>query len=514
MPIQVFFSYAQKDEALRDSLETHLAALMRSGTIQAWHDRKVIPGTNWQETIDERIAQSSLILLLVSADFLASDYCYGVEMKRAMEMQRSGEAQVIPVILRACDRNLPPLAGLAALPRDGKAVTSWPNQDEAWSDVVQGIRQAIAQLEPPPPDRTALKSGPDDLVEQLEAAQRRKQALAQNGFDVAEVEQEILALRRRLREGMQLKPGTTLGGGRYLLAERLGQGGFGVVWKARDLRLDRLVAVKVLHHHLAGDVIRVERFFRGAREMAALDHPMIVRVLEPRGEDRGHLFFVMELVPGGDLRQAVLQKKVGPEAVLPTVLRIGEALAIAHAKQVVHRDIKPANILLAEDGTPRLTDFDLVAAADTTGGTRTGALGTFVFAAPECLDRPQEADARADVFGLGMTAIFGLYGADLPVDVLRAPERIIGGLTCEPATPAVKEVLNRAVEWRREDRFKDAGELCDQLREAIARGAGWKMVARARPPDPHPRGAPSRARGARGPAHRYAAHPRRAGGGP
>jgi serine/threonine protein kinase len=469
MPLQVFFSYAQKDEALRDSLETHLTALIRRGIIQAWHDRKVAPGANWHDSIDEQLTKSSLILLLVSADFLASDYCYGVEIQRAMEMRRRGEAQVIPIILRACDWDLPPLAGLAALPTGGKAVTSWANQDEAWIDVVRGIREALAQQsEPPLHEIRAPKIAPDEIVEQLEAALARKQALAQSGFDVAEVEHEIRALRRRIREGRPLKPGAKLGAGRYLLAERLGQGGFGVVWKARDLKLDRLVAVKVLHNNLAGDALRIDRFFRGARAMETLHHPAVVRVLEPRGEDSGHLFFVMELMTGGDLRQAVLQKKIGPEAILPILLRIGEALAIAHARGVVHRDIKPANILLADDGTPRLTDFDLVAAADTTGGTRTGALGTWLFAAPECLDRPQEADARADVFGLGMTAIFGLYGADLPMDVLRAPERFIGDLRCEPANRAVKDVLKRAVEWRREERFKDAGELCDWLQEAMS----------------------------------------------
>jgi serine/threonine protein kinase len=416
-------------------------------------------------------------------------------MQRAVEMQRSGKAQVIPVILRACDWDLPPIGGLAALPRGGKAVTSWANQDEAWIDVVRGIREALAHREPPS-NQGAPANAPDEILHHLEAALARKQDLAQNGFDVAEVEQEVHALKQKIREGILLRPGNRLGGGRYLLAEKLGQGGFGVVWKARDQALDQLVAVKVLHNNLAGDAVRVDRFFRGARAMASLDHPAVVRVLEPRGEDSGHLFFVMELVTGGDLRQAVLQKRIGPEAILPVILQVGDALAIAHAKRVVHRDIKPANILLAEGGAPKLTDFDLVAAPDTTGGTRTGTLGTFVFAAPECLDKPQEADARADVFGLGMTAIFGLYGADLPMDVLRAPERIIGNLRCAQATRAVKAVLKRAVEWRREDRFTDAGELCAKLRAAMASSAGKDVASQPpAPAPPHIRAAHSHLRG-------------------
>jgi serine/threonine protein kinase len=227
---------------------------------------------------------------------------------------------------------------------------------------------------------------------------------------------------------------------------------------------ERRVAIKVLHQHLAGDPQRRERFFRGARVMMDLRHPAVVRVLDPRGEDESFCYFVMELVPGGNLREAVLDSRVEAGHRLALILQIGEALAEAHGKRLVHRDIKPANILLDEQGNAKLTDFDLVGAHDTTGGTRTGALGTVVYAAPECLDRPQDATARSDVWGLGMTAIFCLAGQNLGMDTLRNPAVTVARLGC---SVPVQNVLERAVAWESAERFADAAEMVGALRDAM-----------------------------------------------
>src|SRR5262249_10616377 len=129
--------------------------------------------------------------------------------------------------------------------------------------------------------------------------------------------------------------------------------------------------------------------------------------------------------------------------VVPTILRIAQALGEAHTRRIVHRDVKPANVVLDASGMPKLTDFDLVAAKDTTGGTRTGALGSFVFTAPEQLHNAKDADARADVYGLKMTALFCLHGKELPPIVTRKPERVIEALSC---SEAVKAVVTRAIE--------------------------------------------------------------------
>jgi hypothetical protein len=303
------------------------------------------------------------------------------------------------------------------------------------------------------------------LAEQLKMAQARKQALQRAGKNTQEVDREILELRRRLREGGQLRAGDELAQGRYLLLNLIGRGGFATVWAAYDATRSEQVVIKVLHANLAGDVVRRERFFRGARVMAALQHPYVVRVLEPQGEDGGFLYFVMELVEGEDLRRAVVAGRVRKEDAVTLILGVGEALAAAHAKGIVHRDVKPANILLDASRRPKLTDFDLVWAGDTTGGTRTGALGSFLFMAPEQMDRPGDADARADVYGLGMTTIFCLHGRELPATVMQRPDRVIGALPC---ADAVKQVLTRAIEWEPGDRYPDMAGFCEALREAVA----------------------------------------------
>ena len=144
--IEVFYSYSHKDEALRDELNKHLALLKRQRVIRDWHDRRIAAGTEWSGQIDEHVNSAGIILLMVSADFMASDYCWDVEMSRAMERHEAGEAVVIPVILRAVDWHSAPFSKLQALPKDGKPVTSWPNLDEAFTNIATGIRGAVERL--------------------------------------------------------------------------------------------------------------------------------------------------------------------------------------------------------------------------------------------------------------------------------------------------------------------------------------------------------------------------------
>jgi hypothetical protein len=142
-PIKVFLSYAREDESLLRELETHLSSLKRQGLISTWYDRKIVAGANWANVIDQHLEQASLILLLVSADFLASDYCYQVEMKYAIARHEAGEAHVVPIVIRPCDWSHTPFAIFQCLPRDGKAITTWHDRDLAWNDVTRSIRQVI-----------------------------------------------------------------------------------------------------------------------------------------------------------------------------------------------------------------------------------------------------------------------------------------------------------------------------------------------------------------------------------
>jgi hypothetical protein len=144
--IRVFYSYSHRDEPHRNRLEDHLTVLRRNGLIENWHDRKIGAGNDWQGTIDANLEAADVILLLVSSDFLASDYCYDVEMKRAMERHKQGSAKVIPVILRDCHWQAAPFGKLQALPTDGRAVTSWGNRDEAFTDIAKGICDQVQQM--------------------------------------------------------------------------------------------------------------------------------------------------------------------------------------------------------------------------------------------------------------------------------------------------------------------------------------------------------------------------------
>jgi len=143
--IEVFYSYAHEDEELRNKLDRQLSILQRLGLIVGWHDRRIGAGNEWVGQIDKHLNTAQIILLLVSDAFMASKYCWDVELKRAMERHEAGEARVIPVILRRVDWRGAPFDKLQVLPTDAKPVTSWPNIDEAFYDVAQGIRRVVEE---------------------------------------------------------------------------------------------------------------------------------------------------------------------------------------------------------------------------------------------------------------------------------------------------------------------------------------------------------------------------------
>jgi hypothetical protein len=143
---RVFVSYSHADRDLRNELEKHLSFLKREGLISTWHDGEILPGSEWSPEIRARLEAADVILLLVSSDFMASDFCYGFELQRAMERHNSGSATVIPIILRPADWATSPFALLQALPLDATPVTLWSNRDLAFVNAVQGVRKAIGKL--------------------------------------------------------------------------------------------------------------------------------------------------------------------------------------------------------------------------------------------------------------------------------------------------------------------------------------------------------------------------------
>lgn len=145
-PLRLFYSYSHRDEEFRQTLETHLSFLRRGGLIAEWHDRMIGAGSDWKGDIDRNLTSADIVLLLVSADFIASDYCWSEEMTKALRRHEAGEGRVVPVILRPCRWLSTPLAKVQAVPRDGKAVTDWLNRDAAFDDVAAAIERMIHEL--------------------------------------------------------------------------------------------------------------------------------------------------------------------------------------------------------------------------------------------------------------------------------------------------------------------------------------------------------------------------------
>jgi len=301
------------------------------------------------------------------------------------------------------------------------------------------------------------------------------------GFHEPAAEPQIAesGFERRLRRAL---------GDDYELLEELGSGGFGRVYRARDLGLEREVAIKVLHPALTADLGVVERFRREAQLAARLSHPNIVGIYDIQGR-AGLQWYVMELVLGENLAQRV--QRHGALSLKATERLLSEALSAlehAHAKGLVHRDLKPENTLIEPDGRLRITDFGLALAlrGERFGGA-TSRSGTPQFAAPEQL-LGERVDPRTDLYSLGAVVYFALLGRP-PFDGI-SPEAILAQQTTDKlprlaeersdVPRELEEVLRRAVASAPADRYPSA----HAFREAVERVAGgfWhKLLLLLRP---------------------------------
>src|SRR6266496_2935557 len=182
-PTTLFISYAHEDEQLRRELEKHLSLLRQQRIISTWHDRRITAGTDWSQEVDEQLDSASIILLLISADFMASQYCYSTEMKRAMDRHAAGRASVIPIILRPIDWKGAPFGKLQVLPTNALPVTSWPNHDEALTNIAQGIRNAVEKISatplfPPQKNRAPIRRAKPHRLQELREYVRKNPFIA------------------------------------------------------------------------------------------------------------------------------------------------------------------------------------------------------------------------------------------------------------------------------------------------------------------------------------------------
>jgi tetratricopeptide (TPR) repeat protein len=243
-PVEIFISYSHRDDELRAQFETSLVMLRRRGVVRQWSDRRISPGQEWDKQIDAHLESADIILLLISPDFLASDYCYDIEVTRAMQRHEAREARVIPVILRFTDDwQSAPFGKLHALPKDAQPVKDWPDRDKAFADVAAGIRRTVEELlatrEKPvePPDEPE-KASPPSLIPRPPVIGFVSRRDAQGRDIVARLKEELAPGRTQL---------VTLSGpggiGKTTLAAeaaRALQGAYGhrVVWSSAEGRAD------------------------------------------------------------------------------------------------------------------------------------------------------------------------------------------------------------------------------------------------------------------------------------
>jgi hypothetical protein len=233
-PVSLFYSYSHRDEEFRSALETHLSVLRRSRLIAEWHDRMIGAGGDWKGEIDRNLASADIVLLLVSADFIASDYCWGEEMTKALQRHERGEARVIPVILRPCRWRSTPLAKLQAVPGDGKPVTDWLSRDTAFDDVAAAIERIIEDQQ-----QERLRAA-EEANRQAEEERLRAEAKAAREAEEQRRHPEVEA-RRRDEEERQRRARTKMEASQAAAKpERQWRGGLTALVDGRGARRVRL----------------------------------------------------------------------------------------------------------------------------------------------------------------------------------------------------------------------------------------------------------------------------------
>lgn len=274
--------------------------------------------------------------------------------------------------------------------------------------------------------------------------------------------------------------------GRYQVRSRIARGGMATVYLATDLRLERRVAIKVIHAHLADDTAFAQRFIQEARSAARLAHPNVVNVFD-QGEDGETAYIVMEYLPGITLRELLKDyQRLTPEQALDIMDSVLAGLAAAHRAGIVHRDLKPENVMLADDGRIKLADFGLARAASANTATGQALLGTIAYLSPELVSRGV-ADTRSDIYALGIMLYEMLtgvqpYTGDAPMQIAYQHANNTVPLPSEtvPGTPSgFDELVRWATERDPEQRPRDAQVMLDKLRSIeadIRSGANATMV--------------------------------------
>lgn len=257
--------------------------------------------------------------------------------------------------------------------------------------------------------------------------------------------------------------------GRFHLECLVGEGGFGQVWKARDSKLNRMVAIKVPRAIKFTTTTEMERFLEEAKLVAKLKHPSIISIYDV-GTEKGLIFLVSEFIDGKNLAERLQEKKYSPEEAAKLVATVAEALQDAHDQGFVHRDIKPANILIDTNGQPFVTDFGISASTEKLVEGQIPSIGTRSYMSPEQLVG-KSCDTRADIYSLGVV-LFELLTGNLPYtepDEVKFKINVASGrnrAALDESIPIqLRRICERCLEPDRDDRFQTAEELANELKQ-------------------------------------------------
>lgn len=427
MPVEIFCCYAHQDEALLNKLKTHLTPLQREGLIDVWHDRNISAGTEWKKEISKHLNTAHIILLLVSPDFIASDYCYSVEMKRAIERHEQEEARVIPIILQHVYWQIAPLNKLQALPTDAHPIVSktWHNRNEAFLNVVKGIRKVAEEL------------SARNNVEQLYSK---------------------------------------VVGERYELQDAIGRGHQTTVYRGYDRLKNRSVAIKISRPLFSSDQENVKRFGLQVTTLRSLNHPNIVHIYDYGQKDEVY-FIVMEVIEGTNLKHYLRSHGVlDDERAIIIAHDVASGLGLAHQSHIVHRDVKPDHILIGRDGSVKLTGFAIVSLYQDRNDERLTppgmTIGTIQYYAPEQA-QGEIVTPAADVYSLGIVMYKMLTGQE-PFEGSTPVEIAMQHIETPPIppcrlnpniSPVLEEIILRCLEKAPNKRFADGLALAKVLKE-------------------------------------------------
>jgi len=462
-PESIAIVYCAQDEEMCKSLLVALEPLVADDLATIDFQRKIAgaPAKTFAGKPNAKIKSATLVILVLSPWLMASDYCFSEELLGALARTTTGDARVVPILVSPVRWMGSAIAAVPVLPDASEPVSTWSDAGAAWTEVADGLRSTIESMRRDRTKgsrkrrRTLVSSAPTPrytdgeqrrLGEKLEALW----ALHELAPKHRATKKALDAVIDELRSG-PLVPGEIVEEGRFRLIQSVRQTPLEDVWMALDRSNDELVAVNVVHPNTRDSV--VSAYFEAMGRCAEIEHPRSPAVLVTQGA-HGDFQYSVTAYPGDrTLKDSITDRFITGDAAMQIIADASGVLAAAHEKGIFHGSLSPSTIVVGNDGGGYVIG---IGAPDLAGP---GALGS-LYAPPESLEGDYAPNAAADVYSLGMTALFALRGSALPATVLRNPERVISALE---APDSVKDAIRLTVEWELEARCADAAYFAGEL---------------------------------------------------